>query len=161
MRSIPLLLFVSIILLSSCSIRIEKVEITVDNYFRTYNQRKDFQKFLEFYDDKIVLTDIINGDLVTGKNELKDFFDWNNPNFKSLDSNSLIISEKIIDKNQAAIKGYFTPFQWGETRFEAMHFTTILTFNDSGKIIRQVDWINYPTTLVDYHTRKNSNDWLK
>ena len=89
------------------------------------------------------------------------FLDWENTKFKILDGNSLIIIEKIIKENKAIVSGYFTKFQWGEHEFESMHFTTILTFNDSDKIIKQVDWINYPTDLVNYNERKNSNDWIK
>ena len=29
-----------------------------------------------------------------------------------------------------------------------------------GKIVRQVDWINYPSSLFDYSNRQNSNLWI-
>ena len=64
-------------------------------------------------------------------------------------------------KNCRKSKGYFTPFKWGNAEFEAMYFTTLLNFNEQGKIIKQVDWINYPSTLVDYDNRKNANEWIQ
>jgi hypothetical protein len=133
----------------------------VEEYYETFNKRQDFNKFLSFYDEKVILEDIVNGDRVIGRKELTNFFDWNNPNFKSLDSNSLIIESIIIDNKTSVIKGYFSRFQWGNSEFESMHFTTILTFNESKKIVKQVDWINYPPTLVNYNERKNSNEWIK
>lgn len=136
------------------------IERIVDEYYSTYNERQDVEKFLGFYDDKILFEDIINGDRIEGKSELKNFLDWENVNFKLLEDNSLRITETIIQGNKAVVKGYFTPFQWGEHEFESMHFTTILTFADNYKIIRQVDWINYPSDLVNYDERKNSNDWI-
>ena len=145
----------------SCSEEESSIDKIVEDYYKTFNKRQDFNKFLSFYDEKIILEDIINGDRVIGKKELRDFFDWNNPNFKSLDSNSLIIENIIIDKNTSVVKGYFSRFQWGHSEFESMHFTTILTFNESKKIVKQVDWINYPTTLVNYNERKNSNEWIE
>jgi len=147
---------------NACSIEKDSaIERIVDDYYKTYNKRQDIDKFIKFYDNDILLEDIINGDRIEGKIELRSFLDWKNPNFKILESNSLRITEKIIKENKAVIKGYFTKFQWGEHEFESMHFTTILTFNDSYKIIKQVDWINYPTDLVNYNERKNSNKWIK
>jgi len=158
----PLHLTLLFLTLTACSTNRERpINQIVDDYIQTYGERQDIDKFLGFYDDEILFEDIINGDRLSGKSELRKFLDWGNPDFKKLERSSLIVSEKIIDQNQAVIKGYFTRFQWGEMEFEPMHFTTILTFNASHKIIRQVDWINYPSTLVDYNKRKNSNEWIK
>lgn len=150
------------LLLSSCSFEKDStIERIVDDYYKTYNKRQNIEKFIEFYDGDILFEDIINGDKIHGKTELRNFLDWGNTNFRTLKSNSLIITERIIDENKAVIKGYFTEFQWGEREFESMHFTTILIFNESDKIIKQVDWVNYPADLVNYNKRKNSNDWIK
>ncbi|WP_136467933.1 hypothetical protein [Flagellimonas onchidii] len=87
--------------------------------------------------------------------------DWNNPNFQKIEKDALVIYDQIIDKNKVVTRGYFTEFLWDGARFEAMHFITILTFNNSGKIIKQIDWINYPSNLIDYEKRRNSNEWIK
>ncbi|BDS11557.1 nuclear transport factor 2 family protein [Aureispira anguillae] len=136
------------------------IEKTIEEYYQVFNQRQEFERFLDFYDKNIILEDIINGDSIVGKQNLKDFLDWSNPGFERLTENSLVVVDKIIDKNNAVIKGYFTAFKWGGKLFEAMHFTTILTFGKSGKIIKQVDWVNYPSTLINYNERKNSNKWI-
>ena len=132
----------------------------VSEYYNTYQERTDFEKFLSFYSEEIILEDIINADKIAGKKELSNFFGWNRPGFHKLESNALVIHEQIIEGNTAVTKGHFTPFTWHEVDFEAMHFTTLLTFDEAGKIIKQVDWINYPSSLVDYSTRKNSNEWI-
>lgn len=147
---------------NACSIDKEStIERIVEDYYKIYNKRQDIDKFIGFYDNDILLEDIINGDRIEGKSDLRNFLNWGNPDFKTLEGNSLRITEKIIKENKAVVKGYFTKFQWGENEFEPMHFTTILTFNDSNKIIKQVDWINYPTSLVNYDEKKNSNEWIK
>jgi len=133
----------------------------VDNYQSTHAQRADIVSLMGFYSDEIVLKDMINGEKIEGKPSLEIFFDWNNPAYKKLHSKTLIVEENLFEGNKVVSKGYFTPFKWGETEYEAMHFTTILTFNSSGKIIKQIDWINYPNNLVDYENRKNSNNWIK
>ena len=159
--SLLVLLLISMICLSCESKQNAPSKSITDAFYQTYKERKDFEKFIDFYDEQIVLEDMINGDRMEGKKALRTFFDWENPNFECLSAHTLEIEEKIIQANQAVVKGYFSAFRWGTTQFEAMHFTTILTFNEAGKIVKQVDWINYPATLVAYSQRKNSNEWIK
>ena len=159
MKTKLLFLFSPLLLLFSCQ-QENNIEKVVKAYYQTYQERNDFQKFLSFYDDNLIMEDIITGERKNGKKEFAEFFDWGNPAFSKTDRFSLIITHQVIQKNQVATQGYFTPFKWGDQHFEAMHFTTFLTFNEAGKIIKQVDWINYPSGLVDYEKRKNSNDWI-
>ncbi len=58
------------------------------------------------------------------------------------------------------VKGYFKGFSWNGNEFNPMHFITLLTFSESGKITYQVDWINYPSELLNYQNRKDSNSWI-
>jgi hypothetical protein len=139
----------------------ESVRDTVLEFYQVYGERKDAARFLAFYAEEAVLEDIVNGDSIVGRRALATFFDWSNPEFKSLSNRAVVVDEVIVEGSKAVVKGHFTRFQWGGTAFEAMHFTTWLTFNKQGMIIRQVDWINYPSTLVDYSARKNSNAWIK
>nr|WP_299382115.1 nuclear transport factor 2 family protein [Allomuricauda sp.] len=133
----------------------------VSEFYHVYNERQDFERFLGFYAEEAVLQDIMTGDKIEGKPALRDFFDWTNPDFKSLEENTIVVSEILVDNNKVVVSGHYSRFQWGNSEFEAMHFTTLLTLNKVGKIIKHVDWINYPATLVDYEHRKNSNDWIK
>ena len=107
-----------------------------------------------------MLEDIINGDRITGKRNVKAFLNWNNTKFKLIDSVALKLDYLVVEGNRAVAKGHFKPFQWGEAMVEAMHFTTILYFNEDQKIVRQVDWINYPNSVFDFEKRKNANDWI-
>lgn len=145
----------------SCTPKDENISKIAREYYETYQERNDFEKFLSFYDENIVLEDIINADRIIGKKALKEFFAWNNLSFKKVDTSIFVIYEQTIEENRVITSGHFTEFLWGEQKFEAMHFVTILTFNQSGKIIKQVDWINYPSNLIDYTKRKNSNEWIK
>lgn len=137
-----------------------KVEQITQDFLKLYADHNDFDQFINYYADSTVLEDMINGDRIEGKESLKGFLDWNNPNFKRKSPKVLVVQELIIEGQKVVVKGYYTPFEWQSIAFEAMQFTTILTFNDDGKIIKHVDWINYPASLVDYQNRKNSNDWI-
>lgn len=157
---LPVNFLISVLLLS-CSASTPNTRKVVADYYVTYQAHDDFGKFMEFYDDKVVLEDMINGDKIEGKEALRNFFNWSNPDLQQIGNDFMVVEEVIVEGNKAVAKGYFAPFKYGESEFEAMQFTTILTFNDAGKIVRHVDWINYPNKLVDYNTRKNSNEWLK
>lgn len=156
------ILILSILLFFSCEKnKTKSTEETTTLLYEVYAERSDFEKFLSFYDEDMVLEDFIFGERIEGKENFKAFFDWPNPKFQKLEDKALIVKDIIVNKNKAVVRGYFTPFKWGDYTSERMHFTTILEFNESGKIVKHQDWINYPSTLIDYNTRKNSNDWLK
>ncbi|MDC8004006.1 lipocalin-like domain-containing protein [Aureisphaera galaxeae] len=133
----------------------KKIRKRVSGYFETYQERKDFSSFMEYYDDSIVLIDIINGDSIAGKEALSNFFNWHNPSLKGLSDDALIVETQTIEGNRVVTSGYFTEFEWNDTKFEAMDFIIVHVFNDDFKIIEQIDWINYPQNLL---TPKNQND---
>lgn len=140
-----------------------KAEIkgVVDAYYSVYMERTNFESFLSFYDDQALLEDIVSGERIVGKKNLTNFFNWDHKGLKKNERNSLVIYDQVIDENKVVTRGYFTPFLWKESKFDAMHFVTLLYFNDSGKISKQIDWINYPNNLLDYSSRKNANKWIK
>ncbi|MCL6275353.1 nuclear transport factor 2 family protein [Muricauda sp. 2012CJ35-5] len=152
---------VVVVLLASCADQTKNVQPIVDAYYETYAQRNDFEKLLSYYDESILLEDYINGDKIEGKTALREFLDWDNPNFNMVEPVALTIADQMIEGNKVVTKGHFSKFKWGSYEFGPMQFVTILTFNDDGKIIRHEDWINYPSNLIDYDTRVNSNDWIK
>lgn len=156
------ILFLLVLLFFSCQKNeTASTEETTTLLYQIYAEREDFERFLSFYDEDMVLEDFIFGERIEGKETFKEFFDWPNPKFQKLEDKALVVKDITVQKNKAIIRGYFTPFKWGDYTSERMHFTTILEFNKAGKIIKHQDWINYPNTLIDYNKRKNSNDWLK
>ena len=145
----------------SCSTKTKPdISSIAAEYYKTYQQRSDFESFLSFYDENMVLEDIIFGERIEGKASFAEFFDWENPLFTSKDSVALVIERQTIAGYEVVTQGYFTPFSWGDIDVGNMHFTTLLTFNTEGKIIRHVDWINYPNHLINYDKRKDSNSWI-
>ena len=133
--SLKLVFCFIVLIFLSCSTNSGRPQISkiVDEYYSVYKERDDFQKFLNFYDEEVILEDIISGDKIVRKKSLSNFFDWENPSFIKIDTATLVISDQIIQDTKVVTKGYFTKFKWNETTFEAMHFTTILIFNESGK----------------------------
>lgn len=137
------------------------IEETVNVYYKVYQQRTDWPGFLNFYAEDVVLLDYVGGYKIEGKTTFAQFFNWPDPRFKKGAINALEITSQTISKNTVTTQGFFTPFTWGDIEVEAMQFTTILEFNADGKIVKHIDWINYPDYLIDYKTRVNSNDWIE
>lgn len=138
----------------------ESIRSIAEAYYETHKVRKDFEGFLSYYDEQIVLEDIISGGQVEGKNNLKAFLNWDDKEFKLIDTVAIVLEDLVVDGNKVVAKGYYTPFLWGVSEFEAMYFMTILYFNEDQKIVRQIDWINYPNSLFDFENRKNANEWI-
>ena len=154
------LLLLIILTLSSCENNADPVKEKVDEFVRLYQERNDFEKFLELYDQDMVLEDMITGYRMEGIERFKEFFNWPDQRFKKLSPKTIIVNSSVIEGNKAVITGHFTPFEWDGLRVEAMQFTTILEFNDEARIVRHVDWINYPNNLIDYSKRGNANQWI-
>ena len=150
-------------ILCACSSNDQQADLkaTIAQYYTNYQVRSDFNRFIDFYADSILFEDIINGDRLSGKVAIREFFQWDNPDFRLLDTVAFIIQDQVVDKKMSITKGYFTPFEWSGMRYESMYFTSILEFNKDLKIVKHTDWINYPSSLVDFGQRKDSNKWIK
>ena len=154
-------LLLIVLTLISCDNNTNPVEAKVDEFVRLYQERNDFEKFLELYDQNMVLEDMITGYRMVGIESFKEFFNWPDQRFKKLSSKTIIVNSSVIEGNKAVLTGHFTPFEWDGLRVEAMQFTTILEFNDEARIVHHVDWINYPNNLIDYSKRANANEWIE
>lgn len=157
-----LLLGIFMIQLFACTQKGKSLDVKsiAEQYYKVYQKKTDFERFMHFYADQVVLEDVVNGDKIFGKKALSNFFNWNHPALSQNDSAALIVESQVVEGNRVATKGYFTSFQWQKDTIEAMYFMTLLEFNDTGKITKQIDWINYPSNLVDYNNRKNANEWI-
>lgn len=133
--------------------------VTAD-YFSEYAARSDVDALLDYHADSVELRDYVAGERVRGIDALQEFFDWSNPSYRMRDSVALVVDDILVESHRAVVTGYFTPFSWDGVPVEAMHFTTLLTFDAEQRIALQEDWINYPSGLLDYGSRSNSNDWI-
>ena len=113
-------------------------------YFEVHAQRSDFQRFMAFYAPNAQLQDIVYGNDLSNKTEIHHFLNWNKGEFQLLSgSHILTISQQIQQANIVVTQGYFHAFTYDGDTFGPWLFTIILEFDESGKIIKQTDWINY------------------
>ncbi|KZN35166.1 hypothetical protein N474_03090 [Pseudoalteromonas luteoviolacea CPMOR-2] len=139
------------ILFSGCNSVSQKeppseLSVLVEQYIKTYQARDNFKQFLTYYDDHVVLEDMLYGVKVTNKKAFSEFFDWGAGSFKVLDGKRTFdVSQIIVDQKQRTVvlSGEFNPFSYNEQKLGPWRFTTILQFNQAGLISYQQDWINY------------------
>ena len=135
------------------------IEQTV-KFVSLYEAREDFDGFMRLYAEDAVLEDIIMGFRRKGKDSIRAFLSWDYEGFQKIGNKVMEVETMLVQGGQAVISGYFTPFMWEGKRYEAMQFTTILTFDSTGGIIRHVDWINYSQDLLPCDKRRDANEWI-
>lgn len=144
------------------------------NYFDTFSERSDWDKFLSFYREDVRFKDITLQLELDSLWKFKRFYKWDEEGdrFKKLypDQEHLNIQSLVVEGNTVAAKGHLNPFYYDGTLIDSdwgMEFTIWLTFDENLKIIEQIDWMEYDTgTLENTIQRINNNgidaipDWL-
>lgn len=136
--------------LTSRSIAVKK---TTEAYFQTFAERKDWEKLLSFYQEDFVFEDVIVQKHTKDIEAFKAYYDWPNPNFKKLfpEQKHLEIEYIITNDSMSVVQGHVNPFYW-EGKLWKMEwggkFTIWLFFNQELKIIRQIDWFEYPGDVL-------------
>ncbi len=126
-------------------------------FFQVYADRSDFETFLDFYAEDAVVEDIVNGDLIDGRDAIRAFFDWSNPRVVRAHDQALVLSSLVVEGRSAVARGHFTEFHYDGQPLGPWRFMIVLEFGADGKIRRQEDFINYPDALLDPE-RTSSNE---
>lgn len=115
-----------------------------NDFFQTYKERKDFEKFLTFYAEDVVFEDVFYQVNLTNKEQFEAFYDWHKGSFDRLDNQHILNIETIvIEQGRVVARGEFLPFRYDGKSMGPWPFAIWLEFNQEGKIIKQQDWINY------------------
>jgi hypothetical protein len=158
-----LLILVGTLLLHACSVKDNKKHLlqnVVDEYYTVYSERTDFEQFMAFYDDQAQLEDIIYGNSLNNKKEIRTFFAWDKGQFEMLAGKPVLtISKQVIDGRNVITEGYFNQFKYNGQVLGPWLFVIVHQFNDKNKIIKQTDWINY-TPRKQFLGGKNMNQGL-
>lgn len=138
-----------LIILSACTTeKPNRAEDAANEFFDMYQARDDWQGFQGLYADDLVFEDVIYR-LTFGKQEFIDFYNWpdtafsKHPDFPA----TLVLEELALTDSSAIGRGYFNPFYYSGVLLSFDHrwrFNIALEFNSNGKIIRHIDFIEYP-----------------
>ena len=127
-------------------------KVIAQDYFQTYAERKDWAKMQSFYADTLHFEDAILQETFDKKGFL-DFYDWTKGPFEKMSSDQkhFVVKNMVADGNLVVTRGQIQPFYYEGNFIPLSHnasFTLWLWFNENGKIIRQIDWIEYPGSVL-------------
>lgn len=133
--------------------RSQKVERQARDYFKTYAIREDWDEFLSFYAADLQFEDAILQVHLDSLEAFKAFYDWPNPGFQKHPDHPEIfrLDDLVVNDSMAVGRGVFFPFYWQDTLFSMEWdptFTIWLWFDDSMKINRQIDWVEYSGNVL-------------
>lgn len=124
-------------------------------FFETFSERSDWDKFCSFYRDDVHFKDITLQLELDSLWKFKRFYKWDEEGdrFKKLsqEQEHLNLQSLIVNENIVAAKGQINPFYYDNVLVDTdwgMEFTIWLRFDENLKIIEQIDWMEYdPNTL--------------
>ncbi len=174
------LLVLSAIIFQACNepqklnTRTQLVEAKATDFFKTFADRKDWEKLCSFYREDMQFQDITLQLQLDSLWKFKRFYNWDGEggNFKKLttDQEHLTIYSLVANDSMAVARGRVNPFYYYDQLIDAawgMEFTIWLYFDEHLKISKQIDWMEYdPVALQNVLDRVEKNgheaipDWL-
>lgn len=134
--------------------REEQVEQTAKDFFATFSEREDWEKFCSFYREDLYFEDLSLQIKLDSFWKFKRFYNWEAEGFKKLTPNQehLSIESLVVNDSIAVARGHLNPFYYhGELIDEewGMEFTIWLYFDENLKIKRQIDWMEYAPEVYE------------
>jgi len=154
--------------------RQEAIANKAQDFFNTFSERKDWDKFCSYYREDMVFEDILLQLHLDSLWQLKRFYKWDEEGdrFRKLspDQEHLTIMSLVVNDSIAVARGRVNPFYYDGNLIDTdwgMEFTIWLFFDESLKIKKQIDWFEYDSfTLENMIQRCRANgfeatpEWL-
>lgn len=148
----------------------EAVRSVAEDFFATFADRSDWQKFCAFYREDMVFEDVLLQIKLDSLWQFKKFYKWDEEagNFQKLtpEQKHLTIKTLVVNDSVAVGRGRFHPFYYYGELIDpdwGMEATIWLYFDEHLKIRKQVDWIEYDDRALEgviRHYRANGADVL-
>ena len=134
----------------------QKVKAKAEDFFETFSDRTDWDKFCSFYREDLEFEDVILQIRLDSLWKFKRFYKWDEEGdrFRKLskDQPHLTVHTLVVDKNVAVARGHVNPFYYDNQLIDVewgMDFTIWLYFDNDLKISRQVDWFEYDSNVLE------------
>ena len=128
----------------------DKLKAITNAYFMAYNSH-NVEQILRFYDDNAVLIDVNLDHQLTGKDNFRrvaeDMFLGSSDLYRDVKFKVFGMEQ---DEYLMTIKGEMQNLRWNRGYLENWKFVSRIYFNESGKIIKQEDEVDYPDDVKKY-----------
>lgn len=136
--------------------RSEQVEAVARDFFATFAERSDWDKFCSFYREDLQFEDVMLQLKLDSLWQLKRFYKWDEEgdNFRKLspDQEHISIETLVANDSVAVMHGRVNPFYYDDELVDAewgMDVIFWLYFDEDLKITRQIDWIEYAPEVFE------------
>ena len=120
-------------------------------YFETYQQRENWDSLLSFYRNDIQFKDANLGFEAKGIDAFKEFYNWPDTSFRKIvqEQKHLVLETMMVQDSVVVGRGRLNPFFWNNELQEwPDDFTIWLYFDENMKIYKQIDWVHYPSWMI-------------
>ncbi len=138
----------------------DKLKAITNSYFMAYNDH-NIDRMLLFYDDSAVLIDKTLDHSLQGPKEFRrvatEAFNGPSPVYKNLRFKVFGMEQ---DDYKVTVKGEMQGIEWNRGYLSNWKFRSEIFYNEMGKIIKQVDYIDYPQQVIsdaNRYGKKNKN----
>ncbi len=136
--------------------REQQTELKAREFFDTFSDRTDWEKFCSFYSVDVAFDDIILQIHLDSLWKFKRFYKWDDEvnTFKKLspDQKHLVLESLVVNDSIAVGRGHLNPFYYNEVLINTdwgMAFTIWLYFDENLKITKQLDWFEYDPAVLE------------
>ena len=137
-------------------LRQAQVQQVAKDFFQTFAERQDWEKFCSFYREDLIFDDIILQIHLDSLWKFKRFYKWDEEggHFQKLspDQAHITIDDLLVNDSVAVGRGRVNPFYYYGELIEpvwGMEATFWLYFDKDLKIKRQIDWIEYNPEVLE------------
>jgi len=151
------LIIFSVLFLISCS-KENKTQQIGERFFETYSKRKEVDKILSFYADKIDYENIgFESETDDPKFLYQQFYGWSDAGFKYSSAETIQVDEILSNDSTIIATGTTMPYSYNGKQVEGTRFVICLELDKSLKIKKQTDWFDYPMAeVLEAYYLKNS-----
>lgn len=125
----------------------EKAKEVAEKYFEAFADRKNYNQIKSFYADSVQYENVIQNTTVlyleTGY-LLNNIYSWNDKSLVYENNKAVTVKEIISNDSVVVVNGEYNKYTYNGFQYSPMRFTTYLYFDKNYKIIKQVDWYNFP-----------------
>lgn len=141
----------SFFLISCDSLNQKKNMKTAQEFYQTYAERKDVKKLMSFYSELPVYIDAVPQITVKGKENIQNQYNWSDPSYKIHPQypQTVKIDQIISNDSIVIVSGQYNPYYYNDKLINKMQFNSWLYFNKEGKIVKQIEWVQYPMDILE------------
>lgn len=151
------LLFGLFVFLMACSKENKQMGLA-ERFFEIYSKRGEIDQMLSFYADDFQYENIgFESETDDPKFLYEKFYGWSDKAFQYESEKTVEVDEIVVGEKSIVAKGTTKNYTYNGKAVEGTRFVIWLELDESGKIVQQTDWFDYPMEeIIEAYQLKNA-----